>query len=122
MQSSKIKKILIVEDERPMAYVLGLKLENSGFEIRNAFSGEEAIAFLKKEPFDLVLLDVMLPGKDGFGVLSEMKRKGIKTPVIILSNLGQKEDFEKAKKMGAIEYIVKSNVSISEIIKRIQKI
>ena len=105
-----------------MAGVLELKLKNAGFDVKNAFSGDEAIDFLGEEVFDLVLLDLMMPGKDGFSVLSEMRENRVETPVIILSNLGQKEDFEKAKKLGAIDYFVKSNISINEIIKKIQKL
>jgi DNA-binding response OmpR family regulator len=122
MQNGKIKKILVVENEKPMAYVLGLKLKNAGFEVENAFDGEAAINFLKKGAFDLVLLDLMMPGKDGFSVLSEMKENKIETPAIILSNLSQKEDYEKAKSLGAIDFFVKSNISINEIINKIQKL
>ena len=121
MAGNKIKKILIVENERPMAYALELKLKNSGFDVKSAYGGQEAIDRLKTDKFDLILLDLMMPGKDGFNVLQEMKDGGIVTPAVVLSNLGQQEDLEKAKKLGAKDYFVKSNISINEIIKKIQK-
>jgi len=113
------KKILIAEDEKPMAKALELKLNNSGFEAKAVFNGQEAIDALKAEKYDLMLLDLMMPTMDGFAVLEQMKTDKIKTPVVVTSNLSQEEDKEKAKSLGAKDYLVKSNVSLKEIVEKI---
>ena len=109
-------RILVVEDEKPMAKALTLKLNHAGFEAKEAHNGEEALNILENEEFDLALLDLIMPRMDGFGVLEKIKEKGLKVKVIVTSNLGQKEDFERAKDMGAIDYFVKSDTSLSEIV------
>ncbi|OGE84547.1 MAG: hypothetical protein A3B23_03000 [Candidatus Colwellbacteria bacterium RIFCSPLOWO2_01_FULL_48_10] len=115
------KKILVVDDEKPMTRALEIKLKLSGFDVRVAYNGEEALKFLESEKFDLVLLDLIMPKLDGFGVLSAMKTKDIRVPVVVASNLGQEEDIARAKAMGAIDYFVKSDTSITEIVVRVNK-
>ncbi len=114
--SKKLKRILIVEDEKPMARALELKLNHSGFETATASDGEAALENLKKQKFDLVLLDLMIPKIDGFGVIKAMKENGDKTPVIVASNLGQEDDAQKAKTLGAKWYFVKSDTPINKIV------
>jgi len=116
------KRILIAEDEKPMAKTLKAKLEASGFEAEIVEDGEKAIEILTQQKFDLILLDLMMPKKDGFAVLEELKAKGNKTPIIVSSNLSQKEDFDRAKEMGADDYFVKSSVQINEVIDHVNKI
>lgn len=118
--SEKRKKVLIAEDERPMANAMKLKLEKEEIEVIIATNGQEVIDFLKKEKFDLVLLDLIMPVKDGFKVLKEMKAIGINIPVIIASNLSQREDIDKARELGAIGYFVKSDTPISDVIKKVK--
>ena len=117
----KEKKILIAEDEKPMARALELKLKSAGFDVKVVGDGEEALVEIVKGAYDLVLLDIMMPKKDGFVVLEEAKSRGNLTPIIISSNLSQNEDIEKAKQLGAVDYYVKSDITISEIIERIKK-
>ena len=116
------KHILIVEDEKPMARALELKLNKSGYDAIAVFDGEQALDALKKEKFDLVLLDLIVPKIDGFGVLEKLKTDKNKTPVIVSSNLGQEDDIARAKSLGAKGYYVKSNTSISEVIVQIKKV
>ncbi len=118
----KSKKILVAEDERPLAHALELKLTSVGFDVEVAFDGEEAIEKLSTGNFDAALLDLVMPRKDGFGVLTDLKQKKISIPVIVSSNLSQQEDFERAKKLGAKDYLVKANVSLTEIVDRIRKL
>ncbi len=118
---SKNKKILIVEDERPLARALELKLSSSGFKVRMAVDGQEALTFLEEDHFDLILLDLVMPNVSGFDVLEKMNKDKNKTPVIITSNLGQDEDLKRAEKYGAIKYFIKSDVSIIEIINFIKE-
>ncbi len=120
MKENKVKSILIIEDEKPIARALELKLTHAGFQAQTAFNGEEGIAFLEKENFDLVLSDLVMPKLDGFGVLEHMKKKGIKTPVIIQTNLNQAEDEKHAKELGAKEFFIKSNTPIAEIVDHIK--
>lgn len=116
------KKILIVEDEKPMVLALELKLKNAGFKTKTALNGAEALEILSKETFDAVLLDLVLPEKDGFAVLAEMRGRGDETPVVVLSNLGQKEDIKRTKELGANNYFVKAETPITEIVGHIRKI
>jgi len=116
------KKILIAEDEKPMAYALELKLNNSGYEAKAVFNGEEALEELTNNKYDLALIDLMMPKMDGFGVLEQLKEKGIKIPVIVSSNLSQEADIKKAKSLGAIDYFVKSDTPITSVVDHIKKI
>ncbi|MBU2542739.1 response regulator [Patescibacteria group bacterium] len=116
------KKILIAEDERPMARALELKLNKYGFEAKVVSNGEEALEELGKTKYDLLLLDLMMPKKDGFGVLEGIKEKGYTIPVIVSTNLSQENDVKKAKELGAKDYFVKSDTPINEVIKRVEKV
>jgi len=115
------KKILLAEDEKPMSRAMQLKLKNAGYVVTPAYDGLEAIAALKKDKYDLVLLDLVMPDLDGFGVLTEMKSQKISVPVVVLSNLGQTEDLKKAKELGARDYFIKADVSLASIVEYIKK-
>lgn len=116
------KKILIVEDERPMAKALQLKLTHVGYDAVSVGNGVDAIALLDKETFDVILLDLMMPKMDGFTFLREMQKRAILTPIIVLSNLSQEEDRQKAKDLGARDFFVKSDTPISKIVISVQTI
>lgn len=114
------KRILIVEDEKPLARAMMLKLKDSGFIVKNAYDGIEALEILKKEKFDLILLDLIMPRMDGFGTLDEIKARGITTPVIITSNLSQEEDRQRAKEEGAVGFFIKADVALSSIVDQVK--
>ncbi len=118
------KRILIIEDEKYLSFLLTKSLIEEGFEVEEVTLGEAGLKKMKEQQFDLVLLDLLLPGIDGFKVLTEMKKdpKLTSLPVIIVSNLGQKDDIERAKNLGATEYFIKANVSLSEIVDKIKNI
>lgn len=118
--SGPSKRVFIIEDEQIMARTLELKMNRSGVEAKSVFDGAAALEVLQKEKFDLILLDLVMPKVDGFAVLSELKARGNTTPVIVISNLGQAEDIERAKKLGAKEYYVKSFTSVAEIINHVK--
>lgn len=122
MPDLKLKKVLIAEDEKPMAKALQLKLSHSGFLPTIASNGEEAMELIIKEKFDIILLDIMMPKRDGFSIMLEMKTKKIKTPVVVLSNLSQEDDAKKAKELGAVAFFIKSNTPLLGIIENIKKI
>ena len=117
----KPKKILIIEDEKPIARALELKLVHAGFEAKAVFNGEDGVALFQKETFDLILLDLIMPKMDGFKVLEALKEKKIETPVIILSNLSQEDDERRAKALGAKEFFIKSNTPIATIVEKIER-
>lgn len=116
------KKILIVDDEKPMARALQLKLDHNGFETKVVYQGTEALRELEKEKFHLVVLDLMMPNLDGFGVLKELQKRGSTVPVVVTSNLSQSEDEKRALALGAQQYFVKSNTPLSKIVDYVKKI
>ena len=116
------KKILIVEDERPLAHALELKLSNSGYETTIVSTGKDAIKEASDKKFDLILLDLIIPGVDGFQVLEALYKKKLKTPIVVLSNLGQVEDQERAEKFGVAKYCVKANTPLVTIVDTIKSI
>jgi len=116
------KTILIVEDDKFLRELIVRKLVQEDFKVSEAVDGEEGIKKIKEEKPDLVLLDLILPGIDGFEVLAKMKEASSLSsiPVIILSNLGQKDDVEKGLKMGAIDYLIKAHFTPGEIIEKVK--
>lgn len=116
-----LPKILIIEDEQPVSAALEHRLNTSGFVTTVARDGAEGLELLDKETYALILLDLMLPKVDGFKVLEALHEKGIKTPVMVLSNLGQIEDEIRARKLGAVDFFVKSNTPIFAIAKRVKE-
>jgi DNA-binding response OmpR family regulator len=116
------KRILIVEDERPLSHALELKVGHEGFEVQTALTGADGLREGLTGKYDLILLDLIMPEIDGFGVLQALQEKKVKTPVIVLSNLGQEEDKTRAKSLGAIDYFVKANTPIMDIIKKVKSV
>lgn len=113
------KKILIIEDEKPMARALELKLSHEGFEATSAFNGESGLELLDKETFDLILCDLVMPKVDGFKVLEALKEKKKKIPVMVLTDLSQEDDEKRAKALGAKEFFIKSNTPIASIVEKV---
>lgn len=117
-------KILIIEDETALLYALKAELTQNGFEIMEAVDGEKGLQALKQQKPDLIILDLLLPGIDGFEVLRRLKSKNQtkNIPVIILTNLGDKENIEKGTKLGADDYLIKTDYSLEEIIKKLKNL
>jgi DNA-binding response OmpR family regulator len=122
MTDQILKNILVVEDEKPMARALKLKLESNGFAVSLAADGNEAMEAITKGKFDLIILDLVIPGIDGFAILGELKKSNNPTPVIAASNLGQLEDITRAKDLGALHYFVKSNTSLAHIVQLVKEV
>jgi len=118
-----MKKILMIEDDRFLRKIYRDKLTRAGFDFIEATNGEEGLNKVISESPDLVLLDLILPRKNGFDVLIEMKRnKNTKNiPVIILSNLGQESDIKRGLGLGAQNYLVKTDISLSEVVEKIKE-
>ena len=115
-------RILVVEDEKPLAKALSLKLTTAGFAVSVAYDGQEAVGLLASEQFGLMILDLIMPRMDGFGVLAWLQQQGKQIKVIVLTNLGQGEDINKIKDMGVTDYFVKANISLGELVDHIKKI
>ena len=117
-----MKKVLIAEDDRFLMKMGQAKLTKGGYEVIPAVNGDEALSKAKKEKPDIILLDIIMPQKNGFEVLELLRKdkKFKKTPILILSNLGQESDIKRGKELGATDYIVKSNMSISEVLKKVE--
>ncbi len=115
-------KILVVEDEEVLSKVLEEKLERSGYDVTIAADGDDALVKAKEFAPDLIVLDLMLPKKNGFEVLevlkSDQEMKSI--PVIVVSNLGEDDDIKRSLSLGAADYYVKSEHPINEIIEKIK--
>lgn len=121
---STTKKILLAEDEEFVARSYIRKLQVEGFEVLHAHNGEEVLKILTTEKPDLMLLDLMMPLKTGFEVLTEIKENGTeevkKIPIVVASNLGQKSDIDTALSLGAVDFLVKSNISLKELVEKIK--
>ena len=113
-----IKKILLIEDDPFLSSLLKKRLEKDNFDVHLEKSGDGGVKAFKEGSFDLILLDLILPGKSGFEVMEEinMDPSSQKIPILIISNLGQESDIEKGKELGAIGYLVKARTSIDSIV------
>jgi DNA-binding response OmpR family regulator len=117
-------RILVVEDDKFLRELLVRKLESEEIDTSIAIEGKEALKKIKEELPQLILLDLILPGLDGFGILKEIKKDPTtaKIPVIILSNLGQREEVERGIELGADDYLVKAHFTPGEIVDKIKKL
>lgn len=118
------KKILIVDDDSMISDMYLMKFVEDGFDATTASDGKTALEKIESEKPDAVLLDIVMPQMDGFDVLKELGKKGLlqNTKVILLSNVGQKEDVEKGLSFGASDYIIKANFTPSEVLEKVKKI
>ncbi|MCP6718319.1 MAG: response regulator [Patescibacteria group bacterium] len=122
--SSAKQKVLIIEDDPFLVDIYTTKLKDLGFSIDVANDGKDGLRKLKEGNFDLLMLDIVLPHIDGWQVLKQINEseefKNLK--VIVLSNLGQKEEVEKGLKLGAIKYLIKAHYTPQEVIEEIKKV
>lgn len=118
-----MKKILVAEDDKFLVSAYRLKLTKAGFAVTIVRDGNEALEAVKKEIPDCMLLDLVMPVRDGFSVLEELQKdeKTKHIPVIVASNLGQKEDTDRAMALGAKAFVVKSNMSLEDLITKVKE-
>jgi len=122
-KQSKFKsKILLVEDDKMLADMYVTKFSKEGIQIMKAEDGARGLEMAKKEKPDLVLLDIIMPKLDGFAVLREIKKDPSmsNTHILLLTNLGQSEDVEKGKELGADDYFIKANHTPAEIVEKVK--
>ncbi|MCK4525674.1 MAG: response regulator [Candidatus Andersenbacteria bacterium] len=124
MEQNKKTKVLIIEDDSYISDMYKIKFESENFETVVASNGIEGIKFLEKAVPDIILLDVVMPKIDGFSVLKEIKKnpKLDKIPVVLLTNLSQKENVERGFELGASSYIIKAHFTPSEVVEKIKEV
>ncbi len=117
------KTILLIEDDRFLRKVYSNKLRQAGFDVAEAINGEEGIHKMLDAKPDFVILDIILPRQNGFDVLTEIKSnpKINDVPVLILSNLGQASDRERGLALGAVDYLIKTELSLSDIVAKVSQ-
>ncbi len=119
-----MKTILLIEDDPFLVEIYSTKLKEAGFSVIVAGEGEEGLKKMKEKTPDLLLLDIVLPSLNGWEILRDIKRndKLSNLKVVILSNLGEKEEVEKGLRLGAVRYLVKAHYTPSEVVEEIRKI
>ncbi|OGL95341.1 hypothetical protein A2348_01410 [Candidatus Uhrbacteria bacterium RIFOXYB12_FULL_58_10] len=117
------KRVLVVEDDALLAKILVEKHEREGFLVSVVENGLEVADTVKSFSPNLIILDLIIPGIDGFAVLKQLKANTAteKIPVVILSNLGDEGDIRSGKALGAEEYFIKSNVEVKKIVDFVKK-
>ncbi len=117
-------RVLIVEDEQMLAEMYSTKFAMEGFEVAKALDGAAGLEQARAVNPDIILLDIIMPKLDGFAALKELKADANlkRTPVILLTNLGQEDDIRKGKQLGADDYFVKANHSPQEIVEKVRAV
>ncbi len=115
----KIHKILVIEDNRPLAKAMVKKLTDEGYDVEIAYDGKEALEKLTNDGIDLFLLDLIMPEMDGFTFLKELKGKDIKAGVIVVSNMDSADNVEKLKDYDIYDYLIKADYKLEEIVKKV---
>lgn len=116
------KKIILIEDDPFLRNLMLTKLQKDGFDVVEAFDGEDGLSKINELRPALILLDLILPGINGFEVLQQLKSNQSTSmiPVIILSNLGSRTDVEKGLKLGAYDFMIKAHFTPEEIVEKIK--
>ncbi len=124
MEKDNKPHVLLVEDDVFLSGIYQKKFEMEGYKVTAVDNGEKVLPEAKKKLPDIILLDILLPKMDGFTVLSKLKEdEQVKNiPVILLTNLGQKDDVEKGLQMGAVDYLIKAHFKPSEVVDKIKSI
>ena len=116
--------VMVVEDDAFLLKAYQLKLTSAGFTVLSATDGVEALELLKTEKPEIILLDLVMPRMDGFATLAEIKKQPAlqSIPIIVASNLGQDDEISRVKAMGAIDFITKSDLSMSDLVAKLNTV
>lgn len=118
----KLLKLLIVDDDPLIADMYSLKLKEAGFDVEVATDGRAGLEQIKHGGYDLVLLDVVLPILDGFEILAALQHEAGSPPIILLTNLGQKEDVDRGMALGAADYVMKAHYTPTEVVEKVKDV
>lgn len=123
MEEKKDIRVLIVEDDKFLLDTMAKRFSENGFTLDYASDGDKALETAKRFRPHVIILDILLPHKDGFQILEEIKKDDElkRVPVIFVSNLGTQEDIDRGKKLGAFSFLIKATVTIDEIIREVKK-
>ena len=115
-------KVLIIEDDPLIVKIYTTRLTADGYEVLSAENGEDGLKLIEQDGINLIVLDLMMPRVDGFGLLEKIRstEKTKNIPVLVYSNLAQEEEVNRAKSLGATEFIVKANISPTETVNKIK--
>ena len=119
--NNKNKKILVVDDAPEIGRAVSQALKNAGYEADAVLTGKEGIEKIKNNKYELILLDLVMPGKSGFEVLKELRISGLETPIIVYSNLRQDFTRDEALKMGASDYFEKAVTPLNDLIEHAKR-
>ncbi|MFA6039541.1 MAG: response regulator [Candidatus Peribacteraceae bacterium] len=118
-----MRRILIVEDDPLLVRIYSVRFREEGFESEIATDGAQALESVRKNPSQLILLDLVMPGMDGYAFLTAYRKEGLPAvPIIVLSNLDQPADIRKAKELGVTDFIVKGASDLDKIVARIREL
>ncbi|MBI3630983.1 MAG: response regulator [Candidatus Sungbacteria bacterium] len=120
----KKQRVLLIEDDVFMGDLLAQAVAHAGFDIMNAKTSDEGVKVFQEWHPDLILLDLILPDQNGFEALRQIRRMpgGLDTKVIIVSNLSRETQWDEAKRLGVLDYLIKSNFSLDEIIQKVKEV
>jgi DNA-binding response OmpR family regulator len=118
------RKVLVVEDDRFLRELITQKLSREGYDVSEAVDGEDGVKKAEEKRPEIILMDLILPGIDGFEAITRIKANPEleDIPIIILSNLGQRDDVERGLKLGATDFLIKAHFTPGEIIEKIEKV
>jgi DNA-binding response OmpR family regulator len=113
-------KILVAEDDPFLIKIMGNRLKEEGFIVDLANNGDEALDKINKDGYSVVLLDLVMPKKDGFEVLAELKKRESEIPIIVFSNLSREDDERQVLELGAKKFFVKSDITIDKVVETVK--
>jgi DNA-binding response OmpR family regulator len=118
-----MKKVMVIEDNKELQEIYKLNFEIAGYEVLQEFDGLDGISSVVEKKPDIILLDIMMPNMDGFAFLKAMKENtNIQVPVVVCSNLSDKETFQKARNAGAADVLIKVDYTGKQLVDRIEAI
>jgi len=121
MDTTHMPKVLIIDDDPFIADMYVIKFKDEHFDVATAQNGKDGLKKIQEFDPDVILIDIVMPDMDGFHVLEELKKQGGKVhKIIMLTNLGQKEDVERGIGLGATDYMVKAHFTPSEVVERVR--
>lgn len=116
------KRILIIEDELIIAEALKEKLTHLGYEVEVVYDGESGLEKIKEKKPDLLVLDILLPGLNGYEIMERLNKENISLLILVVSNSGQLVEIERAKKLGANDFVVKATFSLQDVEDKVKKL
>jgi len=119
---NKKRKILIIEDEKFLLEIYQSRFEKEGYQVFAAINGLAGLKLAQKEKPDLIILDILMPGMDGYEVIKKLKENNQtkEITILVLSNLGQREEINQGLKLGANDYIIKTDLTPSELVNKVE--